>query len=176
MISGDEGLWKGLMPLLLLLVSCDQCFVNPWTAAHQASLSFTIVHSLLKLMVIAWMKPAHYLILCCPLFLLPTIFPSIRVFPYQSALWIRWPKYWRFSFSISPSNKYSALISLGVTGLISLLSKGFLRIFSSAKVWKHQFFGTQPFWWSNLHICTRILEKAKLWLDGPPSSKWYLCF
>ena len=160
MISGDEGLWKGLVPLLLLLFSCNQCFANPWTTALQASLSFTKFQSLLKLMFIEWMKPSHYLILCCSLLLLPSFFPSIRVFPYKSALWFRWPMYWRFRFSISPCNEYSPLISLGLTGLISLLSKGFLRIFSNVTVWKHQFFGTQPSWWSKLHICTRILEKA----------------
>ena len=79
-------------------------FLTPWTAAHQASLSFTISQSLLKLMFIELVMSPNHLILCCPLLLLPSIFPSIRVFSNQSILGIRWPKYWSFSFSISPSN------------------------------------------------------------------------
>ena len=99
-------------------------FVTPWTAAHQASLSITNSLSLLKLMSIKSVMPSNHLILCCPLLLLPSIFPSIRVFSNDSVLHIRWPKYWSFSFSISPSNEYSGLFPLGLTGLISLLSKG----------------------------------------------------
>ena len=86
-----------------------QLFATPWTAAHQASLSFTIFWSFLKLMAIELMMPSNHLILWCPLLLPPSIFPSIRVFSNESALCIRWPKYW--SFSISPSNDYSGLIS-----------------------------------------------------------------
>ena len=85
--------------------------MTPWTAACQSSLSFTISWSLLKLMSIELMMPPNHLILCCPLLLLPSIFPSIRVFSNETALHIRWPKYWSFSFSISPSNGYSGLIS-----------------------------------------------------------------
>ena len=84
----------------------------PQTAAFQASLSFTISQSLLKLMSIEQVMPSNHLILCCPLLLLPSIFPSIRVFSNELALHIRWPKYWRFSFSINPSNEYSGLIFL----------------------------------------------------------------
>ena len=86
-------------------------FVNPWTAAHQASLSTTNSWSLLKLLSIKLLIPSNHLILCHPLLLLPSIFPSIRVFSNESVLPIRCPKYWRFSFSISPFNKYSGLIS-----------------------------------------------------------------
>ena len=88
-------------------------FATPWTAAHQASLSITNSRSLLKLMSIESVMPSNHLILCHPLLLLlpPSIFPSIRVFSNESALPIRWPKYWSFSFSISPSNEYSGLIS-----------------------------------------------------------------
>ena len=82
-----------------------------WTAAHQASLSFTLSRSLLKLMYIELMMPSNHFILCYPLLPLPSIFPSIRVFSSESALCIRWPKYWSFSFSVSPSNEYSGLIS-----------------------------------------------------------------
>ena len=86
-------------------------FVSPWTAARQASLSITKSQSLLKLMSIKSVMPSNHLILCRPLLLLPSIFPSIRVFASESVLHIRWPKHWSFSFSISPSNKYSGLIS-----------------------------------------------------------------
>ena len=92
--------------------------------AQQASLSFTASQSLLKLMSIESVMPSNHFILCHPLLLLPLIFPSIRVFSSKSALPIRWPKYWSVSFSISPSNEYSGLISLGLTDLISLQSKG----------------------------------------------------
>ena len=85
----------------------------PWTAAHQASLSFTIPQSLLKLMSIESVSPSNHLILCHPL-LLPSVFPSIRVFSSELALHIRWPKYWSFSFSISPSSEYSGLISFRI--------------------------------------------------------------
>ena len=105
-------------------------------------------HLLLKLMPIESVMPSNHLILCHPLFLPPSIFPSIRVFSNESALLIRWPKYWTFSFSISHSNEYSGLISLGLTGLISLQSKGLSRVFSST-IPKHQFFGTQSSLWSN---------------------------
>ena len=88
-----------------------QLFVTPWTAPHQASLPFTTSQSLLKLMSIESVMPSNHLVLCRPLLLLPLIFPSIRVFSNESALHIRWPKYWSFSFSISPSNEYSGLIS-----------------------------------------------------------------
>ena len=112
------------------------------TAACQASLAFTISQSLLKLISIESVMPSNHLILYRPLLLLPSILPSIRVFSNESALHIRWPKYW--SFSISPSNEYSGLISLGLTGLISLLSKGLSRVFFSTIVWKYQFFNAQP--------------------------------
>ena len=88
--------------------------VTPWTAAHPASLSITNSWSRLKLMSIESVMPSNHLILYCPLLLLPSIFPSIRVFSSESALHIRWPKYWSFSFSISPSNEYSKLISFKI--------------------------------------------------------------
>ena len=91
-----------------------QLFAIPWTAAWQASLSFTISKSLLKLMSIQLVMPSNHLILCRPLLLLPTILPSTRVFPNESVLCISWPKFWSFSFSISPSNEYSGLISFRI--------------------------------------------------------------
>ena len=96
----------------LVMVSHVQLFVTPWTAAHQAFLSITNAQSLLKLMYIESMLPSSQLILCHPLLLLPSIFPSIRGFSNALALHIRWPKYWSFSFSISPSSEYSGLISI----------------------------------------------------------------
>ena len=102
------------------LLSCVQLFVTPWTAAHQASLSITNSWSLLKLMSIELVMPSNHFILCCPLFLLPSIFPSIRVFSNESVLSIKWPKYWSFSFSISPANEYSGLISFRIDWFIEL--------------------------------------------------------
>ena len=96
---------------VIQLVSRAQLFVTPWIAACQASLAFTVSQSLLKLMSIESVIPFNHFILCHPLLLLPSIFPSIRVFSNESALHIRWPKYWSFSFSISPSNEYSRTIS-----------------------------------------------------------------
>ena len=119
-----------------------QLFVTPWTAACQASLSITNSWSLLKLMSLESVMPCNHLILYCPLLLLlPSIFPSIRVFSSESVLRIRWPKYWSFSFIISPTNENSGLIHLGLTGWISLQSKGLSRVFSNTMVQKHQFFG-----------------------------------
>ena len=104
-------------------LSCVQLFATLWTAACQAYLSFTISWSLLKLIPIESMMPPNHLILCHPFLLLPSIFPSIRVFSNESALLKRWPKYWSFSFSISPSKDIQGWFSLGLTGLVSLQSK-----------------------------------------------------
>ena len=106
--------------------SLVRLFAIPWTAAHQASLSFTISWSLLKLMSIESVMPSNNLILCCPL-LLPSIFPSIRVFSNESALYIRWPKDWCFSFSISPTNEYSGLNSFGIDWFDLLAVQGTLK-------------------------------------------------
>ena len=95
-------------------LSCIQLFMTPWTTACQASLSITNSQSLPKLMSIELVMPSNHLIRCHPLLLLPSIFPSIRVFSNESALCIRWPKYWSFSFNISPSNEYSGLISFRI--------------------------------------------------------------
>ena len=118
-----------------------QLFVTPWTAARQACLTITNSLSLLKLMSIESVMPSNHLILCHPLLLLPSIFPSIRVFSNESVLRIRWPRYW--SFSISPSNEHSGLISFRMVWLISLQSKGLSRAFSNTTVQKHQFFSAQ---------------------------------
>ena len=130
---------------------------TPRTAAHQTSLSFTISPSLLKLMSIKSVMPSNHLILCHPLLLLPSIFPSIRVFSNESALRIRWPKYWT-SASVLPMN-IQGWFPLGLTYLISLQSKGLSRIFYSTTIQNHQFFGTQPSLWSHSPTHTRLLEK-----------------
>ena len=101
-------------------LSCVRLFATSWTAARQAFLSFPNAWSLLKLMSIQSVMPSNHLIFCRPLLLLPSIFPSIRVFPNESILHIRWPKYWSFSFNISPSNEYSGLISFRMDWLALL--------------------------------------------------------
>ena len=133
-------------------LSCVWLFVTPWTAARQASLSFTTSQSLLKLMSIELVMPSNHLILCHSLLLLPPVFPSIRVFSNELALCIRWPNYW--SFSISPSKSIQGWFPLGWTGLISLLTKGLSRVFSSTTVQKQQFFSPDLSLWSNSHIHT----------------------
>ena len=107
-----------------------------------------------------WCYLSNHVIFCRPLLLLLSIFPSIRVFSNESILRIRWPKYWSFSFSISPSNEYAGLIPLGLTGLISLQSKGLSSVFSNTTVQKHQFFSSQLSSQSNSHIHTWPLEKS----------------
>ena len=140
--------------------------MTSWTAAHQASLSFTISLSLLKLMSIESAMPSNHLILCCPFLLLPSIFPSIRVFSNELILPIRWPKYWSFSFSISPSNEYSGLISfLGLTGFDLLTVQGTLQSLlqdhnSKASVlWHSAFFTVQL----SYRIYFNKNSKNKLW-------------
>ena len=107
--------------------TCVWLFVTPWTAACQASLSITKSQSLLKLMSIESVVPSNHFILCRPLLLLPSVFPSIRVFSNESALHIRWPKYWSFSFSISPSNEHPGLISFRMDWLDLLAIQGTLK-------------------------------------------------
>ena len=110
------------------LLSCVQLFVTPRTAAHQTSLSITNSQSSLKLVSIESVMPSNHLILCRPLLLLPSIFPSIRVFSNESILGIRWPKYWSFSFSIGPSNEYSGLVSFRIDWFDLLAVQGTLLV------------------------------------------------
>ena len=140
-------------------LSCVWLFVTPWITARQASLSITIsrVHS--NSCPSSWWCPSNHLILCCPLFLLPPISPSIRVFSNESALCMRWPKYWSFSFSIIPSKEHPGWSPLEWTGWISLQSKARSRVFSNTTVQKHQFFGTQLSSQFNSHIHTWPVEK-----------------
>ena len=139
-------------------------FANPWTAVCQGSLSFTTTQSLLRLMSFESVMPTNHLILCCPLLLLPSIFPSIRVFSNESILWIRWPKDWSLSYRVSPSNEYSGMTSFRMDWLDILTIS---RVVSSTTVGKHQLLGTQPSLRSNSHICTWLLEKQQLWQDRP---------
>ena len=118
-------------------------FATPWTAACQAFLSITNCRSLLKLMSTESVMPSKHFILCCPLLLPPSIFPSIRVFSNVSVLHIRGPKYWSFSFNITPSNEYSGLISFRMDWLVSLQSKGLSGVFSNTTVQKDKFFRAQ---------------------------------
>ena len=114
-------------------------YATPWTTARQTSLSITNSWILPKLMSIEFVMPSDHLILCHPLLLLPSIFPNIRVFSNESALHITWPKYWSFSFNISPSNEHPGLISFRMDWLDLLQFKGLSRVFSNATVQKHQF-------------------------------------
>ena len=118
--------------------------MTPWTAAHQASLSFAISWSLFKLMSTELVMPSNHLTLCHPLLLLPLVFPTSRVFSNELAVCIRWPKYWSFSFSISPSNEYSRLISFRIDWFDLLAVQRTLK--SLLQHHKHQFFGSQPFY------------------------------
>ena len=125
------------------LLSYVQLFATPWTAGSQDSLSITNSWCMLKLMSIDSVMPSNHPILCCPL-LLPSIYPSIRIFSNESALRMRWPKYRSFSFSIVPMNTQD-WSPLGWTGWISLQSKGLSRVFSNTTVQKNQFFSTYRF-------------------------------
>ena len=128
---------------------CDpmDCSPSGFPVHHQLpELAQTHVHELVM--------PSNHLILCRLLLLLPSVFPSIRVFSDESVLCIRWPKYWSFSFSISPSNEYSGLTSFSMDWLDLLAVQGTLKFFSNTTVQKHQFFGAQPSLWSSSHIHT----------------------
>ena len=142
---------NGLSVSSVLSLSRVRLFETPWTTAHQASLSITKSQSLLKLMSIESVMTSNHLNLCHPLLLPPSIFLSIRVFSSESVLFIRWPKYRSFSFSISPSNEYSGLISFRMD---LLAVKGLSRVFSNTTVQKHQLFSAQLSLWTNSHIHT----------------------
>ena len=165
------GTCVSLYNYLFSSVQLLQLFETPWTAARQASLSLTNSWSLLKLVSIESVMPSNHLILCRPVLLLPSIFPSIRVFSNDSVLRIRWPKYWSFSFSISPSSEYSGLISLRIAGLISLQSKGLSRVFSTT-VQKHLFFSTKVsfYFFSFIFISWRLITLQ--YCSGTQVSLW----
>ena len=156
--------WSWLLVACQALVSAfnycclvTKSYLTIWNPMDY-SMSFTVSQSVFKLMSIELVMPSNHLFCCLPLLLLPSIFPSIRVFSNVLAVHNRWPKYWSFSFSISPSNEYSGLIALGLAGLISLLSKELSRVLQQHNS-KHQFFSAQPSLWSNFYIHTWLLEK-----------------
>ena len=119
---------------------------------------------------------SNHIICCCPLLLLLSVFPNIRVFSKESVFPMRWPKYWSFRFSISPSYEYSGLISLRINRLDLFALQGTQRVFSNTTVQGHPFFSTQLFLWSNCQMHTGLLGKLKLWLCGPLLAKQCLCF
>ena len=121
-------------------LSCVQLFATPWTTAHHATLSITNSRSLLRLTSIELVMPSNHLILCHPFCSCLQSF-SIRIFSNESALYIMWPKYWSFGFSISPSNEYSGLISFRIDWFDLLAVQETLKVFSNTTVQKHQFFG-----------------------------------
>ena len=142
--------------MVVVQLSRVRLFATPWTAAHQASLFTTNSRSLLKLMSIKSVMPSNHLILCHPL-LLPSVFPSIRVFSNESTLHMRWPKYWRFSFSVSPSNEYSGVISFSMDWLDLLAVQGTLKSLlqhhsSKASILRHSAFFTV--WLSHPYVTT----------------------
>ena len=159
--------------------SVAKSFPTLWPYELQHA-GFLVLHCLPEFAQIHvhWVSDAvsNHLILCCPVLLLPSVFPSIRVFSNELALHIRWPKYWSFNFSLSPSKNIQGWFPLGLTSLISLQSEGLSRVFSSTTIRKHQFFSAQLSLRSNSHICTWPLEKPQLWLHGPWAAKWCLCF
>ena len=152
-------MWKSALCIFSSVVSPVWFFVTPRTAICQVSLSITNSWRLLKLMSIKSVMPSNHLILCHPLLLLPSIFPSIRVFSNESALHIRWPKYWNFSFNISLSNEYSGLISLRIDWLDLLVVQGTLKSLLQCHSSKASFFGAQLPLLSNSHNHTWLLKK-----------------
>ena len=142
-------------------------FAIPWIAAHQASLSIINSQNLLRLKSTELVMPSNHLILCCSLLLPPSIFPSIRVFTNQSLLHNRWPKYWSFSFSISPSNEYSGLISFRIDWSDLLAVQWTFKSLLQYHSLKASILGLSAFFMVQLsHPHTWLLEKPKLWLDG----------
>ena len=141
------------------LLSRVRLFATPWTATHQASLSITNSWNPTKPMSFESVMPSSHLILCRPLLLLPSVFPGIGVFSNESALHIRWPKYWEFQLQLSPSNEHPGLISFRMDWLDLLAVQEILRVFSNITVQKHQLFGAQLSSQSNSHMHTWPLEK-----------------
>ena len=177
--------YTGIFPVCLVSsssvsvqFSCSVMFNSlqpPWTAACQATLSITNSQSLLKLMSIQSVMLSNHLILC-HLLLLTSTFSSNWVFSNESALCIRWPKYWRFSFSISPPSEYSRLISFTIDWFDLLAVQGTLKSLIQHHSSKASILQCSTLIESNSHINTWPLEKPQLWLDGPLLAKWCLCF
>ena len=158
------------------LLSHIRRFVIPWTASRQATLSFTISWSLLKLMSIELVMPSNHLILCHPFSSCPQTFPESGSFPMNQLFTSDCQSIGASALASVLPMDIQGWFPLGLTGLISLLSKGLSRVFSSNTIQKHQFFITQPSLWSNSHIHTWLQEKSQLWLDGSLLAKQCLCF
>ena len=180
-----EALWR--YPLTkeysgdsVQLFSHVQLFATPWTVAHQASLSITISQSLLKLKSIESVMPYNHLILCHALLLLPSIFPSIRVFSNESVLFIKWPKYQSLGFNISPSNDYSGLISFRMDWFDLLAVQGTLKSLFQHHSSKASILEHSASFWSNSHIHTWLVEKTialNRWtFVGKVMSLLFICF
>ena len=152
-----------------------QLFATPWIATHQASLSITNSQSPPKPMSIDSVMPSNHIILCLPLLLLPSIFPSIKVFSNKSAPLLRWPRYWSFSVSISSSNEHPGLISFSMDWLDLLAFQGTLKSLLQHHSSKASVLQRLAFFIVQLSH-TWILEKPLLWLGGTLSVKWCLCF
>ena len=153
------------------LLSRVRLFATPWITARQASLSITISRSSLRLMSIESVMPSSHLILCHPLPLLPPIPPSIRVFSNESTLRMRWPKYWSFSFSISPSNEYPGLVSFRMDWLDLLAVQGILKSLLQHHTSKASILRRSAFFILPLSNPVMTTGKIKVWLDGPLLAK-----
>ena len=164
----EDAYWRGSVQFSRSVVSD---FATPWTAARQASLSITNSQSLLKLMSIKSVTPSNHLILCRPLLLLPSIFPSIRVFFNESVLHIRWPKYWNFSFSVSHSNEYSGLISFRIDWFDLLAVQRNLKSFLQHHSSKASILRRSAFFIIHLSHPYMTTRKTKALLDGPLLAK-----
>jgi len=172
--SLDEAaseIWKYYQSL-----SGVQLFATPLTAACPVFLSFTMSQSLLTLMSIESVMPSNHLILSCHLLLLPSIFPSIRVFSNESALWITWPKYWSFSISVSPCNKYSGLISFRIDWFHLLAVQRTLKSLLQHHSLKTSILRHSVFFMVQLSYPYMTMEKPWLWLCRPLLAMWCLCF
>ena len=162
---------KGAQLSSVQSLSHVRLFATPWIAACQASLSITISQTSFKLTSIESVMPSSHLILCHPLLLLPPIPPSIRIFSHESTLRMRWPKYWRFSFNISPSKEHPGLISLRMDWLDLLAAQGTLKSLLQHHSSKTSILPCSASFTLQLYICTWLLEKPYPWLDGPLLAK-----
>ena len=160
-----EDMFQASLLAVVQLLSCVLLFATPWTAACRHPLPFTISRSLLRFTSIELVMLSNHLILCHPLLLLPSIFPSIRVFPMSQLITSGGHSIEALA-SILPMN-IQCWFPLGLIGLISLQPRKFSGVFSSPTIRKHQFFSAQPSLWSDSHIHIWLLEKAELWLYGP---------
>ena len=164
----NHFIWDPIVPCAIVQsLSHVWLFATPWTATLQASLSFTISQSLLKLLSIESVMPSNHLMLCHPLLLLPSVFPRTMVYSNELALHIRWPKYWSFSFSTSPSSKYSGLISFRIDWFDLLAIQGTLKSLLQHHSLKTSILWCSAFLMVQLYIHTWLLEKPLLWLYRP---------